>query len=152
MAKTLKIYRDDEPILREKCRSVEKIEPWVLDLCGDMWATMQSSKAVGLAANQVGYNYRIITIDGPEFSGVMINPTIQEQTEEIFHFMEGCLSIPGVQLDTGNRSKAISINYFDIGGYEKTLWTKDITSVIIQHEVDHLDGKLMTDYLDRRIR
>jgi len=151
MAKIMKIYKDTDPILREKCREVQHMEPWVMNLCDDMWITMQSRNAVGLAANQVGYNYKIIAIHGPEFSGIMINPTIQEKTEEIFHFMEGCLSIPGIELDTGKRSKAISISYFDMGGVKKILWTKDMTAVIIQHEMDHLAGKLMTDYIDKRI-
>lgn len=151
MAKILKIYRDEDPILRVKCREIEKIEPWVLVLAGDMWDTMKAYKAVGLAGNQVGYDYRIITIDGPEFSGVMINPIIEEKSEEIVHFVEGCLSIPEAGFDTGKRSRAIGVSYYDISGKKQKLWTKEVTAVIIQHEVDHLDGVLMLDYMDERL-
>ncbi len=152
MTKVLKIYNDTDAILRVKCREVEIIEPWVLSLCDDMWTTMKAKNGIGIAANQVGYDYRVIAVDGPQFSGIMINPIIHERSEEIFHFVEGCLSVPGIGFDPGIRSRSISVSYSDVSGEKKKLWTQDITSVIIQHEVDHLDGKMFTDYIDKRIR
>ena len=73
MAKILKIYNFKEPILRTKCRDIERVESWVLELADDMWMTMLMSKAVGLAANQVGMDYNMITVLGPMFEGPMIN-------------------------------------------------------------------------------
>lgn len=149
MAKILKIYNHKDPILRTTCREIAHMEGWVLDLANDMWMTMLMSKAVGLAANQVGYDYRMITILGDEFQGPMINPVIQEKSKEVFHFPEGCLSMPGYGMDTGKRSKTIKVKYSDLTGKSVTVTLNNMTSVIVQHEIDHLDGILMTDYLDQ---
>jgi peptide deformylase len=124
------------------------MEPWALELADDMWMTMLMSKAVGLAANQVGFDYRMITINGPEFQGLMINPTIEERSKEVFHYMEGCLSMPGYQMDTGKRSKTIKVDYFDLAGAKQTIVLGDMTSVIVQHEIEHLEGIVFTDHLN----
>lgn len=145
----LQVYKNTDLVLRVKCKEVENINVKILQLVNDMWETMESMNAIGLAANQVGEDYRIICIKGPEFSGIMINPEIVEWSDEIFHFVEGCLSMSGLGVDTGKRSRAIKVKYTAIDGKLQELWTKDLTSVIIQHEVDHLDGILMTDYLDK---
>ncbi|MHA1676043.1 MAG: peptide deformylase [Candidatus Njordarchaeales archaeon] len=146
--KILRVYKDLDPILRAKCRSVSTLEPWILMLCDNMWSTLEYHDALGLAANQVGYDYQIICVNGPEFKGVMINPKITEASEEIFHFEEGCLSMPDYKLDIGMRSEKISVKYKDLDGNEKKICTTGLTSVIIQHEVDHLLGILFVDYLD----
>ena len=151
MAKILKIYSYQEPILRTKCRDVGRMEPWVLELADDMWMTMLMSKAVGLAANQVGFDYNVITINGPEFQGPMINPFILEASKEIYHYQEGCLSMVGYSMDTGRRSKTIKVTYFDLEGKRQTITISDITAVIVQHEIDHLFGRLMTDYLEKSL-
>jgi peptide deformylase len=151
MAKILKIYSYQDPILRTKCRDILRMEPWVLQLADDMWMTMLMSKAVGLAANQVGFDYNVITIKGPEFQGPMINPVIEEASKEIFHYQEGCLSMVGYQMDTGKRSKTIKVSYHDLEGKKQTVTLSDMTAVIVQHEIDHLHGHLMTDYLDKSL-
>lgn len=149
MAKILKIYDFKDPILRTKCRDILRMETWVLDLANDMWMTMLMSKAVGLAANQVGYDYNMITINGPEFQGPMINPIIDEASKEKIHYMEGCLSMPGYEFDTGKRSKEITVVYHDLEGKAQTVVLKDMTAVIVQHEVDHLLGIIMTDHSEQ---
>lgn len=149
MAKILKIYSSSDPILRTRCREISHIESWILELANDMWMTMLMAKAVGLAANQVGYDYRMITILGDEFQGPMINPVIEEKSKEVFHFAEGCLSMPGYGMDTGKRSKTIKVKYKELTGKSVTVILNNITAVIVQHEIDHLDGILMTDYLDK---
>ena len=151
MAKILKIYDQKDPILRTRAREIERMEAWVLELAGDMWQTMLSAKAVGLAANQVGMDYRLITVNGPQFQGPMINPTILGKSDEIFHFAEGCLSAPGYGFDTGRRSKEIAVTYFDLEGKPQAVNLSDMTAVIVQHEIDHLEGVLFFDYLDQRL-
>ena len=151
MAKVLKVYDYKEPILRTKCRTIEYMEPWVFDLANDMWMTMLTHKAVGLAANQVGYDYCMITINTNDFQGPMINPTVTDKMEEIFHFPEGCLSIPGYGADIGKRSRAIQVKFNDLEGKPQTLWLKDMTAVVVQHEMDHLEGVMFIDHLDRRL-
>lgn len=152
MAKLLKIYNYKDPILRNKCRDIEHMESWVLDLANNMWETMLTSKAVGLAANQVGYDYRMITVHTPVFQGPMINPVIEERSQEVFHFPEGCLSLPGYGLDIGKRSRAIKVRYFDLEGKLQVIWMSDETAVVVQHEIDHLDGIMMVDYLEPGMR
>lgn len=148
MAKILKIYNFKDPILRTKCRDILRMEPWVLTLADDMWMTMLMSKAVGLAANQVGYDYRLITIKGTQFQGPMINPVIESKSDEVFHYSEGCLSMTGYEFDTGKRSQAIEVSFTDLTGKLEKITLSDFTAVIVQHEIDHLDGIIMTDYLD----
>lgn len=152
MARVLKIYNYQDPILRTRCRPIEHMEGWVLELANDMWMTMLMAKAVGLAANQVGMDYRMITINGDQFQGPMLNPQIIEKSSELFHFSEGCLSMRGYQLDTGKRSKTIKVEYHDLEGNVQFAEVSDMTAVIVQHEIDHLDGIIMTDYLDNRLR
>lgn len=149
MAKILKIYSYKNPILRTKCRDILRMETWVLELADDMWMTMLMAKAVGLAANQVGFDHRMITINGPQFQGPMINPIIDEKSKEVFYFMEGCLSMPGYEMDTGKRSKEITVSYHGLDGKKDTVKLTDITAVIVQHEMDHLDGVIMTDHIDK---
>lgn len=149
MAKILKIYDQKDPILRTQCRPIQKMESWVLELADDMWMTMLTSKAVGLAANQVGMDYRMITVYGKQFEGPMINPVIEEKSKEIFHYEEGCLSVPGYRFDTGRRSKAIKVSYIDLEGNSQSIWLSDMTAVIVQHEIDHLEGVLFFDYMDK---
>lgn len=151
MAKILKIYNHQDPILRTKCRDVLHMEHWVLNLADDMWMTMLTLKAVGLAANQVGYDYRIITINGKQFQGPMINPVIVAQSKDTFHFQEGCLSAVGYGLNTGKRSQKIKVTYFDLEGKPQVVELTDMDSVIVQHEVDHLEGVIFLDHLDRRL-
>ena len=150
VAKLLKIYRDDDPILRNKCRPVGiPTEPWVLQLCEDMKLTMFMAQGVGLAANQVGWDYRIIYIKCNDFSGVMINPVIKERSDDTISFEEGCLSLPGQFIDVKSRNAEITVGYYGMSGKYHEIVAKDKLSVIIQHEVDHLDGILMIDYEEK---
>jgi peptide deformylase len=127
------------------------MEHWVFNLADDMWMTMLMARAVGLAANQVGMDYRLITVKGDQFEGPMINPSIVEKSQEVFHYQEGCLSAPGYAFDTGKRSKSIRVNYFDLEGKPQEVSLTDMTAVIVQHEIDHLEGIIFMDYLDQRL-
>ena len=150
MAKLLKIYHNDDLILRTICRPVDiPTEPWVLQLCEDMKLTMFMAQGVGLAANQVGYDHRIIYIKTDDFSGVMINPEIKERSEDTISFEEGCLSLPGQFVNVKSRSAEITVGYYGMSGNYHEIVAKDTLSVIIQHEVDHLDGILTVDYKEK---
>ena len=113
---------------------------------------MLTSKAVGLAANQVGMDYNMITVLGPMFEGPMINPVILERSADVFHYAEGCLSVVGYELDIGKRSRSIKVQYYDLEGKKQEVELKDDTAVIVQHEIDHLLGKLMIDYLEPQMK
>ena len=141
----LKILNDRDPILRKQCLPIENIKE-VIPLATSMYFTMKAHKAIGLAANQVGKCIRIITLSIPDFEGAMFNPIIIEKVEEVFEYREGCLSIKGVGVNTKSRSKSIKVQWQDkTGSYNEREFT-DLSAVAIQHEIDHLDGKLMTDY------
>lgn len=150
MAKVLKIYKDDAPILREICEEIKVIDDKIIDLATNMWKTVKCRNAYGLAANQVGYKFRIIVINTPKLKDVFINPVIEEKEEELFDFEEGCLSVPNVFKNLGKRSRYITISYMDLQGHKKRGILTDIDAVVMQHEVDHLNGILFTDYEDKK--
>lgn len=143
----LKILSHKNKLLREKCIPV--IPEAYSKFANRMLTTMQAHKAVGLAANQVGKTVRIITISTPDFTGIMFNPEITSKSDDIFNFNEGCLSIKGKFIDTNTRSKTITVKWQDSSGEYNEKEFIDITSVVIQHEVDHLQGILLTDHLEK---
>jgi peptide deformylase len=81
----------------------------------------------------------------------MINPVLLYKSDEQFHYIEGCLSVPGYEFDTGKRSKEIRVSYYDLSGQSQTVELSDMTAVIVQHEMDHLDGIVFIDYMDKRL-
>jgi peptide deformylase len=145
----LKILNDRDPILRKPCLKVDNIKEHI-PFATSMYFTMKAKKALGLAANQVGKSLRIITLSLPDFEGAMFNPIILESIEEVFEFREGCLSIPGVGINTKNRSKSIRVQWQDKSGTYNEKEFNDISAVAIQHEIDHLNGILFIDYLDNK--
>jgi len=143
----LKILNDKDPILKKVCQvAVPQLH---LKFANRMLVTMKAHKAIGLAANQVGKNLRIIALNTPEFSVLMFNPEIITKSEEIFNFNEGCLSIKNKFIDTKTRSKTIRVKWQDLSGKYNESEFNDLSSVAIQHEVDHLNGVLFTDYLEK---
>lgn len=140
----LKILPDKHPSLRQVCQKVTPEQYSKLAL--SMLTTLKAHQALGLAANQVGRNLRIIALATPQFQGIMYNPEIIERSEDIFNVNEGCLSIKGKFIDTNARSKTIKVKWQDKFGKYNEQEFNDLSSVVIQHEIDHLDGKLMTDY------
>lgn len=142
----LKILPDKHPSLRQVCQKVTPQQHSKLAL--SMLTTLKAHQALGLAANQVGRNLRIIALATPQFQGIMYNPEIIEKSEDIFNMNEGCLSIKGKFIDTNTRSKTIKVKWQDKFGMYNENEFSDLSSVVIQHEIDHLDGKLMTDYIN----
>ena len=141
----LKVLKDGDPLLRLK--SVPTlINQEVKDLVDNMKETMINENGIGLAAPQVGVNLRVIVIrlnDGTIQE--LINPTIIWYSESRISFEEGCLSIPD-QFINVIRSVKIGIKFMDISGKYRKWKLKGMESRVVQHEIDHLDGVLMTDY------
>ena len=154
-----------DPILRKPTRFIEKEELDVKKLSDDMFETMYSASGVGLAAPQIGLNIRMFVVDGTPFSEkdeddeddepdlslvdfkkVFINPRVLEEDGKEWAFEEGCLSIPGIRGDV-YRPERVKISYFDTDWIEHVEEYSGMAARIIQHEYDHLLGKLFVDYL-----
>ena len=141
----LKVLKDGDPLLRVK--SVPTlINQEVKDLVDNMKETMINENGIGLAAPQVGVNLRVIVVRLNEGTiQEIINPTITWYSESRVPFEEGCLSIPE-QFTNVIRPVKIGIKFMDISGKYRKWKLKGMESRVVQHEIDHLDGVLMTDY------
>ena len=147
---TLKILIFPDPKLRTVADRVKEVSDSIVKLSEDMLETMYEGDGVGLAATQVDVHKRIIVIDVSKEKNdplVLINPTINRIiNNENKSYSEGCLSVPGIYEEL-ERPTSVEINALGIDGKEFTLVAEDILSVVIQHEIDHLEGKMMVDYL-----
>ncbi len=140
------IYPDKR--LRTVAKPVEKVDESIKKLVDDMFETMYTAPGIGLAATQVNVHKKVIVIDVSEDKSqplCLINPEIiaEEGTERCD---EGCLSIPEVY-ESVERSEKVTIKAMDQNGDEYTLQADEMLAVCIQHEMDHLNGKLFVDYL-----
>ncbi|WP_425392935.1 peptide deformylase [Ekhidna sp.] len=143
-----------DPVLKKKASEVEEGDDTVKEFVESMYETMYAAQGVGLAAPQVGQSLRVFVVDtspmeDDEEEGLkqaFINPIMIEEMGEEWAFEEGCLSIPGVRADV-NRKPQIKIEYFDENWelHEETF--DGMKARVIQHEYDHIEGKLFTDYL-----
>ncbi|MBB3826345.1 peptide deformylase [Xanthomonas arboricola] len=147
----LPILEFPDPRLRTKAVPVDAAEvtsPAFQTLLDDMFQTMYEAPGIGLAASQVDVHKRFMVIDVSEEKNapqVFINPDIAtRQGEQVYQ--EGCLSVPGIFADV-SRADAITVRYLDRDGKAQELSTDGLLAVCIQHEMDHLDGKLFVDYL-----
>lgn len=134
-----------DPVLKERASEIDDIDAKLVRLVNDMFTTMYNAPGIGLAAPQVGVRKRLFVyeIDGKQ--GVLINPVIKEARGE-WVFQEGCLSIPGVYFEIV-RPKEILVTGIDLDGNEVEFEADELTARLIQHEYDHLDGKLMVEHL-----
>ena len=142
------VYPD--PRLREIAKEVESVGPEEKTLIEDMAETMYDAPGIGLAAVQVGVLKRIIVIDISETKDellVLVNPMITERDgEQVCE--EGCLSVPEIYAEV-KRAETITVEYLDREGNPQTLNTDGLLAICIQHEMDHLEGKVFVDYLSR---
>lgn len=146
----LDILHYPDPRLRNMASPVERVDEGLRTLTDDMLETMYAAPGVGLAATQVNVPLRIIVIDISEQKDTpyrFINPEILEQSGET-ELEEGCLSVPGIY-ETVRRSEWVKVRALSREGESFELETDGLLSVCIQHEIDHLDGKLFVDYLSR---
>lgn len=138
-----------DPILRRVCEEAEPGTEEIRRLAADMLETMYAAPGVGLAAPQVGLNIRLITVDvggalGTSDPHVLLNPRITASSESVA-FEEGCLSLPEFTLEV-DRARVVQVTFLDLNGEERTILAEDIFAVALQHEMDHLDGRLLVDY------
>ena len=137
------------PVLRQKASSVEEVTDDIRSLVQDMFETMYAAEGIGLAAPQVGMSIRLLIMDvspsDPEATPtVLINPEIVSADGEITG-EEGCLSLPGVSGEV-KRHANIAVRALDENGCSVECELSEIHSRVAQHEVDHLDGTLVTDH------
>jgi len=151
------------PLLRKIAKDIQPDEPGLQKLIDDMFEAMYESNGVGLAAPQIGKSIRLFVIDAEPFTDldeditpeekerlkgqrVFINAQIIEETGQEKEFTEGCLSIPGIN-ENVKRKEKIKITYLDRDFKPHTEEIDGILARVIQHEYDHLEGKLFTDHL-----
>lgn len=151
----LPILKNPDPVLKQVSRRINEINNEIRQLANDMVETMIYANGVGLAAIQVGHDIRMIAvlnndianlIDSTQFPVLIaLNPEITEKSEETVKMTEGCLSFDGITKRI-RRPTTISVNYTDLQGKKKTVRVTGKNARIFEHEIDHLDGKLLSDY------
>ena len=152
MAK-LKILEFPDPRLRTKAATVETVDDELRQLIDDMFETMYAAPGIGLAATQIDVHQRLLVADvSPDKSDphVLINPVITEK-DGVVATDEGCLSVPGYYEEV-KRAEHIRVRFLDRDGEEQEMEAEGLLAVCIQHEMDHLDGKLFVDYLSEAKR
>ena len=146
----LKILIFPDPRLRTVAKTVEVVDDSIKKLTQDMLETMYQGSGIGLAATQVNVHKRVIVLDISESKDeplILINPEIIkiiDPNKKIFS--EGCLSVPGFYEEL-KRPSSVEISYLDIDGKRNLLLANDLLAVVVQHEMDHLDGKMMVDFI-----
>jgi peptide deformylase len=151
MVREIVIYPDKR--LKLLSKEVEEFNGALHDLLDDMFETMKQSNGVGLAAIQVGIDKRVLIINEPneddeqlkENTLEMINPVIIEKSGST-KYQEGCLSVPGFYEDI-ERHKYVKVEYVDRNGNPQTIESDEFLAIAIQHEMDHLDGKVFVEKL-----
>ncbi|MFQ5868000.1 MAG: peptide deformylase [bacterium] len=143
---TIRLYGD--PVLRRKCREVEEMTGDVQKLIDNMAKLMHKNKGLGLAAPQVGMLKRVIIADVGDGLVSLVNPRILwRQGKEIMS--EGCLSIPGINLEI-KRSKEVIVEGLNKEGEKVQLGAVGLLARVLQHEIDHLDGVLIVDRVSKK--
>ena len=145
----LPILRYPDPRLHTVAKPVEVFDEHLRTLIGQMLATMYDASGIGLAATQVDVHERLVVIDVSETRDqplVLINPVIDWASPETRKGEEGCLSVPGIY-DGVERSIAVKVTALDADGNRRVIEAEGMLAVCIQHEMDHLMGKVFVEYL-----
>jgi len=149
----LSILHFPDPRLTQRAKPVAQVDEGIRRLVADMFETMYAAPGIGLAATQVNVHQRVVVIDVSEEKNdprVFINPEIvsKEGSEEM---EEGCLSVPGIY-ESVQRAERVKVRALDRDGKPFELEADGLLAVCIQHEIDHLEGKLFVDYLSQMKR
>jgi peptide deformylase len=143
-----------DPVLRQKAKDIEPGTD-VKSLVDDMFETMHAANGVGLAAPQIGKSVRLFVVDGrviedeptmQDFTKVFVNPVMLEELGTPWEYEEGCLSIPNIR-EKVSRKEMLKISYFDENWIVHEETFDGLRARIIQHEYDHIEGKMFVDYL-----
>jgi peptide deformylase len=141
-----------DPLLRKVSTPVERVDAEILKLADDMLETMYDAPGVGLAAVQAGVLKRLVVLDvsdeGEPQPLTLVNPEILKTGDEARVHEEGCLSIPDFRLEI-ERPALVTIGYVDREGKHREMQADGLLATAIQHEIDHLNGKLIIDFLSR---
>ena len=139
-----------DPRLKKPCDPVAEVTPEIAQLASDMLETMYDAPGIGLAAPQVGAMKRVIVMDcikdGPPEPMVLLNPRVIWASEDLSSYDEGCLSIPDQYAEV-KRPASVTVRWMDLDGAEQERMFEGLWATCVQHEIDHLDGKLFIDYL-----
>lgn len=148
------MYIFGQPVLRKHAEDIPLDYPGLHQLISDMFETMKNAEGVGLAAPQVGLSIRLVVVDldvlkedYPEYTGFLkafINPHILEYSEETCTMEEGCLSVPGIH-ESVRRPKQVHVTYLDADLQPHDEWVDGFLARVLQHEFDHLEGKMFVD-------
>lgn len=148
------MYIFGQPVLRKQAEDIPTDYPDLQQLINDMFETMKNAEGVGLAAPQIGLSIRLVVVDldilkedHPEFAGFQhayINPHILEYGEEMCSMEEGCLSVPGIH-ENVRRPEKIHVTYLDENLQPHDEWVEGYLARVLQHECDHLEGKMFVD-------
>jgi peptide deformylase len=144
----LAILRFPDPRLKTVAAPVEKVDDSIRRLASDMAETMYQAPGVGLAATQVDVHKRVIVIDASETRDqllVLINPELVE-SDGVQVCEEGCLSVPGIY-DKVERAERVVVRYLDVHGKAQTIAADGLLAVCLQHEMDHLQGRVFVEHL-----
>jgi peptide deformylase len=142
----VRLYGD--PVLREKCREVKEVNDQIKELLDNMADTMYHNKGVGLAAPQVGIPKRVIVVDAGEGLTTLVNPRVLQCQGEAIN-AEGCLSLPGIVLDV-RRAQEVVVEGLDRDGKPRRIKADGLYARVLQHEIDHLNGALITNHVSRK--
>lgn len=147
---TIRLYGD--PVLKQRAAEVTNVDGALVRLVDDMVQTMYEAPGLGLAAPQVGVQKRLFVYDLNDGHGAktIVNPTISEHRGE-WEFDEGCLSVPGLYFPIV-RPKEVHLTGYDLDGNEVSIEADELLARLFQHELDHLDGKLLLEHLDAEQR
>ena len=150
----LPIYTYGQGVLRREADEIDESYENLKELIADMFETLKKAEGVGLAAPQVGLPIRLMVVDldavsddMPEFKGYLksyINPYIEETGGEMVPYEEGCLSFPGIH-EKVNRPSRVRVSWLDEEFNEHDEWFEGFPARVMQHEIDHLDGKCFID-------
>jgi peptide deformylase len=140
-----------DPVLRERCPEVETIGQDIAQLVRDLVDTLPRPGGAGLSANQIGVVKRVFVFENEGKIEECINPRIISASEDIEEEEEGCLSLPGVAMPVP-RNLALDFEYTDLAGETHRVHHEGWIARVFQHELDHLDGKLILDRTDRESR
>lgn len=135
-----------EKVLRTRAKKVTRFDPYIERLVDDLWETMRAAPGVGLAAPQVGESIRVLVAEYEAEHVALVNPEILKSDGEVLG-TEGCLSIPGYVGDNVPRAESIALKARDPHGKEIRLRAEGWRARILQHEIDHLNGVLYTEYV-----